>query len=209
MKRVILLAAAIVAFARAAQAQQFPTRPVTLIVPWPAGGVDRHRHARARDRDRETSRPVDRDREQARRGRHASAPANMAASARPDGYTVAQIPITVFRLPFIQKTSVRSRQGLHLHHPPHRLHVRRGGEAPTRRGRRSASCSTTPRPIPARSTTARPAPARACTSRWSRSPSRRASSGRRCRSRAGRQHERAARRAHRRRRRTRPAGPAR
>ena len=37
MKRV-LLAAAIVAFATVAQAQQFPTRPVTLIVPWPAGG---------------------------------------------------------------------------------------------------------------------------------------------------------------------------
>jgi tripartite-type tricarboxylate transporter receptor subunit TctC len=32
-------------------------------------------------------------------------PANMAASARADGYTVAQLPITVFRLPFIQKTT--------------------------------------------------------------------------------------------------------
>jgi tripartite-type tricarboxylate transporter receptor subunit TctC len=32
-------------------------------------------------------------------------PANMAAGARPDGYTVAQLPITVFRMPFIQKTT--------------------------------------------------------------------------------------------------------
>jgi tripartite-type tricarboxylate transporter receptor subunit TctC len=32
-------------------------------------------------------------------------PANMAANARPDGYTVAQLPITVFRIPFIQKTT--------------------------------------------------------------------------------------------------------
>jgi tripartite-type tricarboxylate transporter receptor subunit TctC len=30
-------------------------------------------------------------------------PANMAANARPDGYTVAQFPISVFRMPFIQK----------------------------------------------------------------------------------------------------------
>ena len=37
-------------------------------------------------------------------------PANMAANAKPDGYTVAQIPITVFRMPFIQKTIVRSRR---------------------------------------------------------------------------------------------------
>ena len=32
-------------------------------------------------------------------------PGVMASNARPDGYTVAQLPITVFRLPFIQKTS--------------------------------------------------------------------------------------------------------
>jgi tripartite-type tricarboxylate transporter receptor subunit TctC len=29
----------------------------------------------------------------------------MAATAKPDGYTVAQIPITVFRFPFMQKTT--------------------------------------------------------------------------------------------------------
>jgi tripartite-type tricarboxylate transporter receptor subunit TctC len=33
------------------------------------------------------------------------APGQMAATAKPDGYTVAQIPITVFRFPFMQKTS--------------------------------------------------------------------------------------------------------
>src|SRR5439155_9675993 len=32
-------------------------------------------------------------------------PAYMAANAKPDGYTIAQIPITVFRLPFMTKTS--------------------------------------------------------------------------------------------------------
>ena len=29
----------------------------------------------------------------------------LEGKARPDGYTVAQLPITVFRMPFIQKTS--------------------------------------------------------------------------------------------------------
>jgi tripartite-type tricarboxylate transporter receptor subunit TctC len=32
-------------------------------------------------------------------------PGQMAATAKPDGYTVAQIPITVFRFPFMQKTT--------------------------------------------------------------------------------------------------------
>ena len=32
-------------------------------------------------------------------------PATMAATAKPDGYTIAQIPATVFRLPYMQKTS--------------------------------------------------------------------------------------------------------
>jgi tripartite-type tricarboxylate transporter receptor subunit TctC len=32
-------------------------------------------------------------------------PGNMAATARPDGYTVAQLPISIFRIPYIQKTA--------------------------------------------------------------------------------------------------------
>ena len=35
-------------------------------------------------------------------------PAQMAATAKPDGYTIAQIPITVFRLPFMTKTTFDS-----------------------------------------------------------------------------------------------------
>src|SRR5690606_34014572 len=32
-------------------------------------------------------------------------PATMAATAKPDGYTIAQITVPVFRLPMMQKTS--------------------------------------------------------------------------------------------------------
>ena len=104
MKRIMLLAAAIVAFATAAQAQQFPTRPVTLIVPWPAGGsTDIGMRALAAATEKHLGQSIVIENKPGAAG--TIGPANMAASARPDGYTVAQLPITVFRIPFIQKTS--------------------------------------------------------------------------------------------------------
>ena len=104
MKRVMLLAAAIVAFAGIAQAQQFPTRPVTLIVPWPAGGgTDIGMRALALATEKHLGQSIVIENRPGAAG--TLGPGNMAATARPDGYTIAQFPITVFRLPFIQKTS--------------------------------------------------------------------------------------------------------
>lgn len=104
MKKVILFAAAIAAIATAAQAQQFPTRPVTLIVPWPAGGsTDIGMRALAAATEKHLGQSIVIENKPGAAG--TIGPANMAASARPDGYTVAQLPITVFRIPFIQKTS--------------------------------------------------------------------------------------------------------
>jgi len=104
MRRTILLAAAVVALATAAQAQQFPTRPVTLIVPWPAGGsTDIGMRALAAATEKHLGQSIVIENKPGAAG--TIGPANMAASARPDGYTVAQLPITVFRMPFIQKTS--------------------------------------------------------------------------------------------------------
>ena len=104
MKRAVLLAAAIIALAGAAQAQQFPTRPVTLIVPWPAGGsTDIGMRALASATEKHLGQSIVIENKPGAGG--TIGPANMAANARPDGYTVAQLPITVFRLPFIQKTS--------------------------------------------------------------------------------------------------------
>ena len=104
MKRIILLAAAVVAFAASAQAQQFPTRPVTLIVPWPAGGsTDIGMRALAAATEKHLGQSIVIENKPGAAG--TIGPANMAASARPDGYTVAQLPITVFRIPYIQKTS--------------------------------------------------------------------------------------------------------
>jgi tripartite-type tricarboxylate transporter receptor subunit TctC len=104
MRRAVLLAAAIVAFAGLAQAQQFPTRPVTLVVPWPAGGsTDIGMRALASATEKHLGQSIVIENKPGAGG--TIGPANMAANARPDGFTVAQLPITVFRLPFIQKTS--------------------------------------------------------------------------------------------------------
>ena len=102
--RRVLLAAAIAAFATVAQAQQFPNRPVTLIVPWPAGGsTDIGMRALAAATEKHLGQSIVIENKPGAAG--TIGPANMAANAKPDGYTVAQLPITVSRLPFIQKTS--------------------------------------------------------------------------------------------------------
>jgi tripartite-type tricarboxylate transporter receptor subunit TctC len=87
-----------------AQAQTFPSRAVTLIVPWPAGGttdVGMRALASATEKHLGQSIVV----ENRPGGSGTLGPGQMAATAKPDGYTVAQIPITVFRFPFMQKTS--------------------------------------------------------------------------------------------------------
>jgi tripartite-type tricarboxylate transporter receptor subunit TctC len=104
MKKAILLASALALFAGFAQAQQFPTRPVTLIVPWPAGGsTDIGMRALASATEKHLGQSIVIENKPGAGG--TIGPANMAAGAKPDGYTVAQLPITVFRIPFIQKTT--------------------------------------------------------------------------------------------------------
>jgi tripartite-type tricarboxylate transporter receptor subunit TctC len=104
MKKAILLACALALFAGLAQAQQFPTRPVTLIVPWPAGGsTDIGMRALASATEKHLGQPIVIENKPGAGG--TIGPANMAAGAKPDGYTVSQLPITVFRMPFIQKTT--------------------------------------------------------------------------------------------------------
>jgi tripartite-type tricarboxylate transporter receptor subunit TctC len=100
----ILLAAAIVMLSGIAQAQQFPTRPVTLIVPWPAGGsTDIAVRALALSTEKHLGRPIVIENRPGVAG--TLGPSSMAASARPDGYTVAQLPISIYRMPYIQKTT--------------------------------------------------------------------------------------------------------
>ena len=101
-----LLAAVSVFFgsAMAALAQAYPTKPITLIIPWPAGGSsDLTLRAMGDSASKHLGQPFIYDNKPGASG--TLGPATMAAGAKPDGYTIAQIPITVIRLPLMQKVS--------------------------------------------------------------------------------------------------------
>src|SRR6185369_6257527 len=85
-------------------AQDFPTRPVTLIVPFAAGGAtDIGLRALASATEKPLGQSIVIENRSGAAG--TLGPGQMAATAKPDGYTVAQLPITVFRYPFMTKTS--------------------------------------------------------------------------------------------------------
>ena len=100
-----LLSAALAAFAPAtALAQAYPTKPVTLIVPWPAGGAtDIAMRTIAEGAAKHLGQNIVIDNKPGASG--TLGPAVMAATAKPDGYTIAQMPITVMRLPLMQKAA--------------------------------------------------------------------------------------------------------
>src|SRR5690606_38630235 len=93
------------ALAPAAQAEvNFPTKPITLIVPWPAGGsTDRHLRAIAQEAGKELGQPVIVENRPGAGG--TLGPSTMALSAKPDGYTITQYPLGLLRMPHMQKTS--------------------------------------------------------------------------------------------------------
>jgi len=102
--KTVLASLAMFATAFAASAQDFPTRPVTLIVPWPAGGpTDVGVRAMAEVAAKHLGQPIIIENKAG--GAGTVGPATMAATAKPDGYTIAQMPITVYRLPMMQNTS--------------------------------------------------------------------------------------------------------
>ncbi len=103
---VLALAAGIALFAApvTAFAQAYPTKPITLIVPWPAGGSsDIAMRAIADAVGKTLGQPVVVDNKPGASG--TLGPATMAATGKPDGYTLSQMPISVVRIPIMQKTS--------------------------------------------------------------------------------------------------------
>ena len=89
---------------RSASAQAFPDKPITLICPWPAGGgADQHMRALAAATSKHLPHPMTVDNRAG--GSGVVDPAGMAATARPDGYTICQMVVTVFRAPHMQKVS--------------------------------------------------------------------------------------------------------
>ena len=100
-----LAAAALFAVsATSLQAEDFPTKPITLVVPFPAGGAtDLLMRALGEAASKHLGQPVIVDNRAG--GGGAIGPGTMAVTAKPDGYTIAQIPIPVYRLPMMQKTA--------------------------------------------------------------------------------------------------------
>ena len=101
MTRILGLAAGLL-LALAAQAQTFPAKPVTLIVPWPAGGsTDIYFRKLGEVTARHLGQPLVIDNRPG--GSGMNGPATMAKTARPDGYTISQLAISAFRVPHMQK----------------------------------------------------------------------------------------------------------
>ena len=93
----------------AAWAQAYPAKPVTMVVPWPAGGsTDIVMRAISEAAAKQLGQPIVIDNKPGASG--TLGPAVVAATAKPDGYTLAQIPITVMRLPLMQKVTWDARK---------------------------------------------------------------------------------------------------
>ena len=92
-----------VSIAMPAMAQSnFPARPIKLICPWPAGGsTDAVMRAIAESASRILNNPVIIEN---KGGAGGMLGPNELVSAKPDGYTLSQLPMGILRIPHMQKT---------------------------------------------------------------------------------------------------------
>jgi tripartite-type tricarboxylate transporter receptor subunit TctC len=98
-----VLGAVLLVLANAVAAQGFPARPVTLLVTFPAGGpTDIAGRALAEATSKYLGQPVVVEN---RPGATGTLGAAALVNARPDGYTVSMIPITVLRLPHMENVA--------------------------------------------------------------------------------------------------------
>jgi tripartite-type tricarboxylate transporter receptor subunit TctC len=87
-----------------AGAQTYPSRPVTFIVPWPPGGsTDLAMRSIAVIAEKHLGGRIVIENKPGVSGTLGAQA--LAQGAKPDGYTIAQMPITVFRLPHMMKTN--------------------------------------------------------------------------------------------------------
>jgi tripartite-type tricarboxylate transporter receptor subunit TctC len=87
--------------AGAAHAQAFPSQPIKLVVAFPAGGpTDITMRVLAENASKILGQPVVVEN---RPGAGGSMPAQALQTAKPDGYTIGQTPLGIFRLPYTTK----------------------------------------------------------------------------------------------------------
>jgi tripartite-type tricarboxylate transporter receptor subunit TctC len=90
-------------------AQQFPSRPITLVIPWQAGGVpDTQLRLLAEIAQKPLGQPIVVENKPG--GVGTLGPAAMAANAKPDGHTISYVGTGVFRMPFLVKTTYDPRK---------------------------------------------------------------------------------------------------
>ena len=101
-RHLIQLAAATLAVSSAAAwAQTFPVRPIKLVIAFPAGGpTDITMRQLAENASKVLGQPVIIENKP---GAGGTLPAQALQTAQPDGYTLAQMPLGVFRLPYTTK----------------------------------------------------------------------------------------------------------
>ena len=93
--------AAMTALPGLATAQAFPVRPIKYICPWPAGGsTDAVMRALAESAGKALGQSIIIENKP---GAGGMLGANELVNAKPDGYTLAQLPHGVFRIPHMQK----------------------------------------------------------------------------------------------------------
>ena len=98
-----LAAATLAVSSAAAWAQTFPVRPIKLVIAFPAGGpTDITMRQLAENASKILGQPVIIDNKP---GAGGTLPAQALQTAQPDGYTLAQMPLGVFRLPYTTKIS--------------------------------------------------------------------------------------------------------
>lgn len=105
-RRMLVAAAALVAALAptgSALAQAWPTaKPITMIVPWPPGGsTDRHLRTLAEIASKHIGQQIVIENKPGAGG--TLGPSTMALTAKPDGYTIAQFPMGMLRIPHMQK----------------------------------------------------------------------------------------------------------
>ena len=102
MKTLVRIAAALVLCAAPhAWAQGFPTKPITLVCPWPPGGsTDTHLRQFAQIASKHLGQNVVIENKPGAGGM--LGPVAMSRMA-PDGYNLSQLPVGAFRIPHIQK----------------------------------------------------------------------------------------------------------
>lgn len=105
MSRVLLVACLLTLVAGNAIAQNFPAKPLTLICPFPptGGATDQYLRTLATIASKYLGQPIFVENRPGAAG--TLGPTAMAATARPDGYSLSMLPVSALRVPHMQRVS--------------------------------------------------------------------------------------------------------